>query len=105
MRRFVAICCFFFIALTYAKPGQETHFDGRSWWGHVKVLAADDMEGRETGSAGLRKAESYVVRELKQAGLQPAGSNGFYQPIKFIPVRSSRRIPALPCFAMARLNR
>ena len=83
MRHLAAICCFF-ISLTYAQPAQETHFDGKSWWGHVKVLAADDMEGRETGSAGLRKAESYVVRELKQAGLQPAGSNGFYQPIKFI---------------------
>lgn len=44
-------------------------------------MLADDMEGRETGSPGLRKAESYIVEQLKQAGLQPAGTNGFYQPI------------------------
>ena len=84
MRNLTALCCFLFFALTYAQPAQETHFDGKSWWGHVKVLAGDDMEGRETGSPGLRKAEAYVVEQLKQAGLQPAGTDGFYQPIKFV---------------------
>src|SRR5262249_61722481 len=38
-----------------------THFDGKTWWGFVSVLADDKMEGRETGSAGLRKAEAYIV--------------------------------------------
>ncbi len=60
------------------------HFDGNSWWAHVTVLASDDMEGRETGSEGLRKAEAYVVEQLTRAGLQPAGVNGFYQPIHFV---------------------
>lgn len=59
-----------------------THFDGKTWWGYVKVLAADNMEGRETGSKGLQAAEAYVVAQLKQAGLQPAGTKGFYQPVK-----------------------
>ena len=36
-------------------------FNGQTWWNYVKVLAADDMEGRETGSAGERKAQAYVV--------------------------------------------
>jgi Zn-dependent M28 family amino/carboxypeptidase len=60
------------------------HFDGNSWWSHVSVLANDNMEGRETGSEGLRKSEAYVIDQFKKAGLQPAGVNGFYQPIKFI---------------------
>lgn len=58
-------------------------FDGKSWWEHVKVLAADDMEGRNTGSEGLRKASNYVVEQLKEMGAEPAGSDGFYQSIKF----------------------
>ena len=58
-------------------------FDGKSWWGHIKVLAADNMEGRDTGSPGLKKAEAYVVGQLQAAGLQPAGVKGFYQPVKF----------------------
>jgi len=64
--------------------GPALTFDGKTWWAHIQVLAADDMEGRETGSAGLRKAESYVVEQLRKAGLEPAGVNGYYQPIKFI---------------------
>jgi len=58
------------------------HFDGKTWWDSVKVLAADNMEGRETGSKGLEAAEAYVVTQLQQAGLQPAGSEGYYQPVK-----------------------
>src|SRR5580765_3291043 len=59
-------------------------FDGKSWWDHVKVIADDSMEGRETGSLGLRKAEAYAVEQLKRAGLEPAGTDGFYQNIQFV---------------------
>jgi Zn-dependent M28 family amino/carboxypeptidase len=62
----------------------ETHFDGKLWWNYVKILAADDMEGRETGSPGLRKAQEYVVEQLKAAGLEPAGYKGYYQPIQLV---------------------
>jgi len=66
-----------------AQRADQTHFDGKTWWDYVKVLGADNMEGRETGSAGLRRAEDYVVSQLQGAGLQPAGTNGFDQPVKF----------------------
>ncbi len=59
-------------------------FDGQTWWDYVKVLADDNMEGRDTGSEGLRKASAYVVEQLKKIGLEPAGVNGYYQPIKLI---------------------
>ena len=48
------------------------------------MLAADNMEGRDTGSPGLKRAEAYAVGQLKSAGLQPAGTKGFYQPVKFV---------------------
>ncbi len=57
-------------------------FDGKTWWDHVKVLAADDMEGRETGSPGVARAAAYIVQQAQKDGLQPAGSDGFYQPVK-----------------------
>src|ERR1700680_4337862 len=66
-----------------APPSSEKHFDGKTWWEHIKVVADDRMEGRETGSEGLRKAEAYVVEQLTKSGIQPAGTNGFYQPLKF----------------------
>jgi Zn-dependent M28 family amino/carboxypeptidase len=74
----------FSIAFFSLAADQPTHFDGNTWWHYVSVLAADNMEGRETGSPGLKRAEAFVVDQLKQAGLQPAGSNGFYQPVRFI---------------------
>jgi len=70
----------FVLAQKTAKP----RFDGKSWWDHVKVIADDSMEGRETGSLGERKAEAYAVEQLKHAGLQPAGTDGYYQRIKFV---------------------
>ena len=63
---------------------QSSHFDGKTWWDYVKVLADDNMEGRETGSAGLQRAEAFVVEQLKKDGVEPAGTDGFYQPVKFV---------------------
>jgi hypothetical protein len=61
-----------------ARQASTIGFDGSSWWGYVKVLADDNMEGRETGSEGLRRAESYTVEQLQKYGLEPGGENGFY---------------------------
>jgi Zn-dependent M28 family amino/carboxypeptidase len=72
------------LALGAAAPQtSSTRFDGASWWSYVKVLADDNMEGRETGSEGLRRAEEYTAEQLKKSGLEPAGVNGFYQTAKF----------------------
>src|SRR5258707_2390193 len=78
-----------FLALAFSLAAQQPaqparRFDGGSWWAHVTFWADDTLEGRETGSEGLRKATSYTVDQFTKAGLQPAGSNGFYQPVKFI---------------------
>jgi Zn-dependent M28 family amino/carboxypeptidase len=73
----------FFLPL-FAQQAAPNHFDGQTWWDHVKVLADDNMEGRETGSEGLRKAEAYVVEQLKKSGVQPAGKDGYYQPVKLV---------------------
>ena len=76
-----AILC---VALSVAQDAAPRHFDGDSWWNYVKVLADDKMEGRDTGSAGEKKAQAYIVEQLKTDGLEPAGTNGFYQPVKFV---------------------
>jgi hypothetical protein len=57
--------------------------DPQRWWQHVKVLADDNMEGRETGSPGLQRAADYIIKNLQANGIEPAGSKGYYQPIKF----------------------
>ena len=56
---------------------------GQAWWAHVKTLADNGMEGRLTGSEGYLRAAKYVVSQFDAMGLQPAGVNGYYQPVKF----------------------
>jgi Zn-dependent M28 family amino/carboxypeptidase len=56
---------------------------GEAWWAHVKALADPGMEGRLTGSEGYLRAAKYVVSQFDAMGLQPAGVNGYYQPVKF----------------------
>jgi Zn-dependent M28 family amino/carboxypeptidase len=80
-----------FSASTVAQTGSD--FDGQTWWNHVKFLADDKLEGRDTGSSGERAAQGYAIEQLKIAGAEPAGVNGFYQPVKF----ASRQIVEKDC--------
>ena len=36
---------------------------------HLRVLAADDMEGRETGTRGQKKAADYIAKHFKSEKL------------------------------------
>ncbi|MFQ5628432.1 MAG: M20/M25/M40 family metallo-hydrolase [bacterium] len=45
---------------------------------HVNFLAADELQGREAGSDGERKAGNYIAGEFKRLGLEPAGKSGSY---------------------------
>ena len=74
------------LALTQqSSPSSDhLHFHGHSWWDKVKVLADDKMEGRDTGSRGEHAAQEYTIQQFKSANVEPAGVNGFYQPVKFV---------------------
>jgi hypothetical protein len=58
--------------------------EGKLWWAHIQYLASDQLEGRDTGSEGYRKAADYVAGKFKQFGLRPAGVDGYFQPVKFV---------------------
>lgn len=53
------------------------------WWSDVTTLSADDMEGREAGTPGYDRAAAFVVERLRALGLEPAGTDGFYQRVEF----------------------
>src|SRR5690349_5496943 len=57
--------------------------EGNRWWSNIQVLDDDKMEGRNTGTEGHRKAATYVAGEFERAGLKPAGTTGYLQPVKF----------------------
>lgn len=47
---------------------------------HLSILASDEMEGRETGTEGQRKAAAYIEAQFKEIGLKTAASlNGYQQ--------------------------
>jgi hypothetical protein len=76
---YASICA---VSALDARAGGEV--DGKRWWSHVLVLADDQLEGRGTGSPGHRKAAEYVAREFERAGLKPAGTDGYLQPVRLI---------------------
>lgn len=84
MRAFVVLGS---ILLMAADPPDEAT---KRWWNHVKILAADDMEGRDTGSEGYKRAERYVVEQFENAGLKPAGENGYLQTVPLRAVRLNK---------------
>jgi Zn-dependent M28 family amino/carboxypeptidase len=72
-----------FLAACATVPPPTPAQRAERWWTDVSTLAADDMEGRLTGTPGYQRAADYVVSQLQEIGLQPAGTDGFFQPVAF----------------------
>ncbi len=69
--------------------------DGNRWWSHVRFLADDKLEGRNTGSEGHRQAAAYVAEQFERSGLKPASSAGYFQTVK-LESKETRRGPFRP---------
>ena len=50
---------------------------------HIKTLASDAFEGRETGMEGEKKSYEYLIKQFKSIGLKPKGEKGFIQEFPF----------------------
>src|SRR5260370_290859 len=91
--RFVFLLLLSCVFCAVAQSSLPAGFDGKTWWGHVKVLAADDMEGRDTGSPRLAKsaalAAHYQSRAQRKKALLAAGALGYIS----IPNPASMDIP------------
>ena len=46
---------------------------------HIHYLADDNLEGRRAGTNGEKLAQEYISNEFQQIGIQPKGSEGFFQ--------------------------
>jgi len=49
---------------------------------HISYLANDKLEGRRAGTNGEKLAGEYISQKFQEAGLQPKGSDGFFQPFE-----------------------
>jgi len=50
-------------------------------YAHLEYLAGDTLEGRLTGEPGYDLAAKYVAEQFAEIGLEPGGSEGWYQPV------------------------
>jgi hypothetical protein len=61
----------------------------RTW---LTYLSSDELEGRNTFSEGLGLAAAYIVQQLRDAGVKPAGDRGaYYQRVSVQGVKSTNR--------------
>lgn len=51
----------------------------------VSVLANDKLEGRGTGTDGEKQAAAYISKRFAELGLNPKGTDNFYQTFSFKP--------------------
>jgi len=50
---------------------------------HIRVLAADELQGRGNGSEGLERAAEYIAGQFRAAGLRPGvGNREWFQPFE-----------------------
>jgi TolB protein len=69
------------------KPGpaaadRRTRSLAKEFRREVEILAADSMEGRGLGTAGIGRAADWIESELRHRGLQPVFGGSFRQPFK-----------------------
>jgi hypothetical protein len=50
---------------------------------HLRFLASDELQGRMTGTPEYRTAANYVASQFRQLGLEPAGSEGYFQDVPY----------------------
>ena len=51
----------------------------------VVFLSDDKLEGRQTGSEGEKEAGDYIAKRFKDIGLEPKGTDGYFQTFTFTP--------------------
>lgn len=97
MRRMLTMAVVAMLAGTIGLRADEK--TAARWFAHIEALANDGMEWRNTGSPGHKRAAEYVAAQFKKSGLEPAGVDGYIQPVRF---KSRRIVEAQSSLALVR---
>src|SRR5215469_17159961 len=66
----------------FAQPVAEritSHIRSEDLKADVAFLASDTLQGRDTPSPGLDAAAEYIASQMRKAGLEPVGDDGYFQ--------------------------
>ncbi len=83
-RTVLLVCLCTIVAAAFSQTGDASqyagHINSENLKKHLSIIAGDEMEGRETGTEGQRKAAAYIESQFKKIGLQkPKGLKGYKQ--------------------------
>jgi hypothetical protein len=70
----------------FAQPVAEritSHIRSEDLKADVAFLASDTLQGRDTPSLGLDAAAEYIASQMRKAGLEPVGDDGYFQTATF----------------------
>ncbi|MDA8886507.1 M20/M25/M40 family metallo-hydrolase [Bacteroidia bacterium] len=79
----IGLTTFLILLVVTISFAQKPHFKekktARNVEKHIKYLASDELEGRETGSRGERMSAEYIAEQFSKIGLETKGDEGYYQ--------------------------
>jgi Zn-dependent M28 family amino/carboxypeptidase len=89
MKKLCFLVCLFaatnvLFAQSDASAKYAAHITGNILNKHLSIIAGAEMQGRETGTEGQRKAASYIEEQFKTMGLKPVAALKGYQ--QFYPL-------------------
>jgi len=79
---FLLLIAGFISCSTVKLPETNSQIAQPDLYKHLSFLASDELKGRGTGTPENDLAAEYIAKFFKRVGLQPKGSNGYYQPFK-----------------------
>lgn len=65
---------------------------------HLRTLSSDELEGRRAGEPGYDKAARYVADAFERFGLEPGGTDGWYQPVPLVGYQVDPDSPEVAIF-------
>ncbi|MBL0925236.1 MAG: M28 family peptidase [Sphingomonadaceae bacterium] len=73
------------LVLLAASPALAKGVSEADLRGHIEILASDEYEGRQPGTAGEAKTVKYIAEQWAKAGLKPAAADGsWFEPVPLI---------------------
>jgi Zn-dependent M28 family amino/carboxypeptidase len=106
MKKILLLCCVTLLTLSCATKKESTApKDLTSYMNsitaaelktHLTIVASDEMEGRDTGSKGQKKAGQYLISQYQKNGIPfPKGATSYFQniPAAFLNAKYNEKLP------------
>jgi acetylornithine deacetylase/succinyl-diaminopimelate desuccinylase-like protein len=99
MKNYIPILLTLFTAISFAQVQPTKYLNTiskESLKTNLNIVASNEMEGRETGSKGQKKAGNYLISEYEKAGISyPKGATNYYQkvPAAFLNAQYNENLP------------